>query len=174
MSTASPKLPGSTVRSIRIGRRVGRRNSASQMTTPDTMTAETKQRSRAPRGFTLLELMIVISIMLILAALAAGGYYQTVIHAREAALHHDLGVMRQAIQDYTRDRNVPPSSLQDLVDYKYIGAVPDDPVTRQKDWNTDACDAFYSSDQTSMNGICDVHSASDAVSPFEDKPYSQF
>jgi general secretion pathway protein G len=144
------------------------------MTAADKMTTETRQRSLTPRGFTLLELMIVISIMLILAALAAGGYYQTVIHAREAALHHDLGVMRQAIQDYTRDRNVPPSSLQDLVDGKYIGAVPDDPVTRQKDWNTDACDAFYSSDQTSMNGICDVHSASDAVSPFEDKPYSQF
>jgi general secretion pathway protein G len=144
------------------------------MITPERMRAETRQRSRAPRGFTLLELMVVVSIMLILAALAAGGYYQTVIHAREAALHHDLSVMREAIQDYTRDRNVPPSSLQDLVDYKYIGAVPNDPITRQKDWNTDACDALYSSDQASMDGICDVHSGSDAVSPFEDIPYSQF
>jgi len=144
------------------------------MITLDRMRAETRQRSRAQRGFTLLELMIVITIMLILASLAAGGYYQTVIHAREAALHHDLDVMRHAIQDYTRDRNVPPSSLQDLVDYRYIGAVPTDPITKQKDWNTDACDAFYSSDQTSMNGICDVHSASDAVSPFENIAYSQF
>jgi len=144
------------------------------MTTLDTVRTKTKSRGRASRGFTLLELMIVISIMLILAALAAGGYYQTVIHAREAALHHDLSVMRQAIQDYTRDRNVPPTSLQDLVDQHYIGAVPADPITRQKEWNTDACDAYYSSDQTSMNGICDVHSTSDAVSPFENVPYSQF
>jgi general secretion pathway protein G len=145
------------------------------MATLDKMRDETRLGSRAARGFTLLELMIVVSIMLILAALAAGGYYQTVIHAREAALHHDLSVMRQAIQDYTRDRNVPPSALQDLVTYRYIGAVPNDPITRQQDWVPDtSCDAMYSSDQTSADGICDVHSGSDAVSPFEDVPYSQF
>lgn len=144
------------------------------MNTPDNMRARTKRGGIASRGFTLLELMIVITIMLILAALAAGGYYQTVIHAREAALHHDLQVMRQAIQDYTRDRNMPPTSLQDLVDYKYIGAVPVDPVSRQNDWVTDACDAYYSSDQTTLNGICDVHSGSGDTSPFEDVPYNQF
>ncbi|MGA3294171.1 MAG: type II secretion system protein [Candidatus Acidiferrales bacterium] len=138
------------------------------------MRAGARQGRRTPRGFTLLELMIVITIMLILAAFAATGYSHMVVHAREAALHRDLEVMRQAIQDYTRDRNVPPTSLQDLVDYKYIGAVPTDPMTRQKDWNLVPCDAFYSSDQTSMDGFCDVTSASEEVSPFEDKPYSQF
>lgn len=126
------------------------------------------------RGFTMLELMIVITIIMILAAFAAAGYSHMVIRAREAALHRDLDVMRQAIQEYTRDRNAAPSSLQDLVDYKYIGSVPDDPITKTKDWNLVPCDALYSSDQTSMEGFCDVTSSSDAVSPFEGKPYNEF
>jgi general secretion pathway protein G len=137
------------------------------------MTNQAREKASS-RGFTMLELMIVITIMLILAAFAATGYSHMVIRAREAALHRDLDVMRQAIQEYTRDRNVPPSSLQDLVDYKYIGSIPTDPVTRQKDWNLVPCDEAFSSDQTSIEGFCDVTSTSDAVSPFEDKPYSEF
>jgi general secretion pathway protein G len=125
-------------------------------------------------GFTLLEAMIACVIIIILATLAAGSYRQSVIHAREAALHSDLDVMRRAINEYIRDKEAAPGSLQDLVDSKYIGSVPADPVTGQSDWVTDQCDAYFDSDQTSMNGICDVHSASQGVSPFENKPYSQF
>jgi general secretion pathway protein G len=125
-------------------------------------------------GFTLLEAMIVIVIIAILATLAIGGYRQTVTHAREAALHSDLDVMRRAINDYIHDKNAAPGSLQDLVDNKYMSAVPDDPITHQQDWETDECDAYFDSDQASMNGICDVHSGSQDVSPFENKPYSQF
>jgi general secretion pathway protein G len=125
-------------------------------------------------GFTLLEAMIVIVIIAILATLAIGGYRQTVIHAREAALHSDLDVMRRAIQEYIHDKNAAPGSLQDLVDNRYIGSIQDDPITGQNDWVTDECDAYFDSDQTSMNGICDVHSGSQDVSPFENKPYSQF
>lgn len=125
-------------------------------------------------GFTLLEAMIVCVIIAILATLAVAGYRQTVIHAREAALDSDLDVMRRAIQEYTRDKAAAPSSLQDLVDSKYIGEIPLDPMTHQSDWVTDECDAYFDSDQTSLAGICDVHSASQDVSPFENKPYSQF
>jgi general secretion pathway protein G len=125
-------------------------------------------------GFTLLEAMIVCVIIVILATLAVGGYRQTVIHAREAALHSDLDVMRRSIQEYIRDKNAAPGSLQDLVDNKYIGSIPNDPMTHQSDWTTDECDAYFDSDQTSMSGICDVHSTSQDVSPFENKPYSQF
>lgn len=125
-------------------------------------------------GFTLLEAMIVCVIIAIIATLAVGGYRQTVVHAREAALHSDLDVMRRAIQEYIRDKNAAPGALEDLVDNKYIGSVPDDPITHQQDWVTDECDAYFDSDQTSMNGICDVHSASQEVSPYENKPYSQF
>jgi general secretion pathway protein G len=144
------------------------------MTIGDMRGDETHRESAAEPGFTLLEVMIVIAIIAILATIAVGGYRQTVIHAREAALHSDLDVMRRAIQEYIHDKNAAPGSLQDLVDSRYIPSVPDDPITHQQDWETDECDAYFDSDQTSMNGICDVHSGSQDVSPFENKPYSQF
>lgn len=130
--------------------------------------------SAAVRGFTLLEMIIVISIIIILATIGAGRYQQAVVRAKEAALHQDLAVMRKAIQQYTEDKEMPPSSLDDLHTAGYIGDIPDDPMTRQKDWNTDPCDELFSTDQTSSEGICDVHSASNLVSPFENKPYSEF
>lgn len=126
------------------------------------------------RGFTLLELMIVITIIIILATIGAGRYEQSMVRAREAALHQDLTVMRKAIQQYTEDKEMPPSSLDDLHMAGYIGDIPDDPMTHQKDWTTDPCDELFSADQTSSEGICDVHSASNIVSPFENKPYSEF
>jgi len=139
------------------------------------MTIQDKNDNGAgERGFTLLEAMIVIVIIAILATLAVGGYRQTIVHAREAALHSDLDVMRRSIQEYIKDKNAAPGWLQDLVDNKYIGAIPDDPITHQNDWVTDDCDAYFDSDETTMNGICDVHSGSQEVSPFENKPYSQF
>lgn len=135
---------------------------------------KTDQGVRTQTGFTLLEAMIVIVIIAILATLAVNGYRQTVIHAREASLHNDLDVMRRAIQEYTRDKEAAPGTLQDLVDNKYIDRIPVDPITQQTDWVTDECDAYFDSDQTSLSGICDVHSSSQDVSPFENKPYSQF
>lgn len=130
-------------------------------------------RARAARGFTLLELSIVIMIILILAAMASVRYEQSIIQAHEAALHRDLYVMREAIQNYTFDKEAAPTSLEDLHASGYIGEVPTDPMTRQKDWNTDSCNDVLSPDQI-PGGICDVHSASDKVSPFEQKPYSEF
>jgi general secretion pathway protein G len=124
------------------------------------------------RGFTLLELMIVITIIGILAAISVGRYEQSVLRAREAALHYDLAEMRKAIQNYTLDKEDGPASLEDLHTAGYIGDVPADPMTRQKDWNTtESCGAVLSPDQT-LAGICDVHSSSDQVSPFESTPYS--
>jgi len=144
------------------------------MTIRDTRGYEMDRRTSQESGFTLLEAMIVCVIIAILATLAVSGYRQTVIHAREAALHSDLDVMRRSIQEYNKDKGTPPSSLQDLVDGRYIGSIPNDPITGQADWVTDQCDAYFDSDQTSMAGICDVHSNSQNVSPFENKPYSQF
>jgi general secretion pathway protein G len=144
------------------------------MTISSTDRRRTDRRTVRQSGFTLLEAMIVIVIIAILATLAVGGYRQSVTHAREAALHSDLDVMRRAIQEYIHDKAAAPGSLQDLVDNKYIGGIPNDPITGQSDWVTDQCDAYFDSDQTSMSGICDVHSASQEVSPFENKPYSEF
>ncbi len=132
-----------------------------------------KRARRAERGFTILELMIVITIILILATMSAVRYEQSVVRAHEAALHQDLFVMRQAIQNYTLDKAAAPSSLDDLHASGYIGEVPTDPITHQKDWTTEACDDVLSPDQVA-GGICDVHSAADGVSPFDGKAYNSY
>ena len=117
--------------------------------------------------------MIVMSIILILATLAAGRYYQATIRAREAALKQDLFTMRQAIQQYTLDKEQAPQSLDDLVSERYLGAIPADPMTGAKSWNADTCDLLLSPEQSAV-GICDVHSSSDKISPFENTPYSSW
>jgi general secretion pathway protein G len=143
------------------------------MATIENMKHDTERKGRRPRGFTLLELMIVMAIMVILITIAVGHYEQTIVRAREAALRQDLAEMRKAIQNYTLDKEAGPNSLDDLVSAQYLREVPFDPMTRQKDWNTEGCDTVLSPDQLST-GICDVHSASDRVSPFENTPYSSW
>ncbi len=90
----------------------------------------------AQRGFTLIELMCVIAIILILATISAGHYEKSVIRAKETTLHTDLKVMRDAIQHYTEDKEAAPSSLDDLVSAHYIQQIPTDPMTNAKDWVT--------------------------------------
>jgi len=129
---------------------------------------------RRARGFTLIELMIVITIIMILATIAAARYTQSVQRSKEAVLKTDLKLMREAIQSYTLDKNAAPQSLDDLVsneDSKYLGDIPIDPITRAKDWSTETCDLRLSPEQTTT-GVCDVHSSSPATSPFENTPYS--
>ena len=130
---------------------------------------------RAPRsalGFTLLEMMVVITIILILLSLATGRYQQSVVRAKEAALKQDLTVMRKAIDQYTLDKLAAPQSLDDLVSAGYLREVPTDPITGKKDWIVDyETDVLYSPEQTST-GVSNVHSASDRVSPFEGTPYN--
>ena len=125
------------------------------------------------RGFTLLELMVVMAIILILATIVAGGYEQSVTKARETTLRRDLQVMREAIQHYTEDKEAAPQSLDDLVSAHYIQQIPIDPMTKAKDWNTVSEDLDLSPEQNSM-GITDVHSSSDRVSPFENDAYSSW
>ena len=130
-------------------------------------------RRAMERGFTLLELMVVMTIIIVLATLAAGQYQRTVIRAHETALHSDLYTLRKVINEYTGDKECGPSSLDDLVSQGYIGAIPQDPITRQKDWVTKEDDISISPEQT-CNGISDVHSASDGISPFESTAYSSW
>ena len=122
-------------------------------------------------GFTLIELMIVITIILILLGMAAGRYDKSVLKAREAVLHDDLKVMRQAIDNYTLDKENAPQSLDDLVQAGYLRDVPVDPMTQAKDWQTKFGDTVLSPDQTSV-GIEDVHSNSATISPFEGTAYN--
>lgn len=121
-----------------------------------------KRQSGIPRkadGFTLLELMIVITIILILIGIAAGRYEYSVKRARETALRSDLQTMRTAIETYTLDKQAAPQSLEQLVDEKYLRAVPVDPTTQAQDWQVETGDVMLSATQNGT-GITDVHSAS--------------
>jgi general secretion pathway protein G len=112
---------------------------------------------RGARGFTLIELMIVILIISILMGMAVIAYDRTVKGAREAVLKQDLQTMRQAIDNFTLDKQAAPQSLDDLVDAHYLREVPLDPVCRKNDWVTHIGDTVLSPDQTST-GVDDVHS----------------
>ena len=124
-------------------------------------------------GFTLVELMIVMLIIGILAAIAIPKFTAAVKSAREAALKEDLHVMRTAIQSYTMDKDKAPQSLDDLVQSGYLRAIPVDPMTRSRStWVTDSSDTYSSIDQ-SQTGITDVHSGSDETGS-NGKPYSSW
>ena len=130
-------------------------------------------RDSVGRGFTLIELMIVMAIIIVLATMASVHYRNAVLRSREAVLKTDLKVMNDAINYYTRDKEAAPQSLDDLVSGQYLGAIPPDPITGARDWVTVNCDTLLDPDQT-ITGICSVHSASDGVSPFENTPYSSW
>ena len=114
-------------------------------------------------GFTLIELMIVITIILILIGIASGMYIKSVQHAREAALHSDLRTMRDAIDNYTMDKQQAPQSLEDLVEGHYLREVPTDPITRQKDWVLHFGDTVLTPEQSTV-GLDDVHAGTDQMS----------
>ncbi|HXM97629.1 MAG TPA: type II secretion system protein [Candidatus Dormibacteraeota bacterium] len=125
---------------------------------------------RSLGGFTVLELMIVMTIMLILIGVAVGNYQRTIKIARESRLKHDLQVMRVAIDNYTLDKQTAPQSLQDLVDAHYLRTLPVDPITGAADWVPHQGDTVLSPDQTGT-GLDDVHSNSEQVST-EGTPYN--
>src|SRR6266851_3193486 len=127
--------------------------------------------ARLLSGFTLLELMIVISIIIILAAVALPQYQKTVMHARETVLKDDLFRMRALIDQYAADKGKLPQSLDDLVTAGYIREVPKDPITDNKDWNIDTGEDPYSTEGGS--GVTNVHSSSGDVST-EGTPYSEW
>jgi len=122
-------------------------------------------------GFTLLELMIVISIIIILAAIALPQYQKTIMHARETVLRDDLFKMRSLLDQYAADKGQLPQSLDDLVTSGYVRELPVDPFTGQKDWATSTGDDPNSTE--GGQGVTDVHSASPEIST-EGTPYSEW
>ena len=129
-----------------------------------------RSASRSERGFTLIELMVVMAIIMILIGIAAGIYSRNIQHAREAVLKQDLQEMRKAIDNYTMDKQAAPQSLDDLVP-QYLRVMPVDPITNSKDW-VPVVDSVVLTPDQATSGITDVHSSSDRVSPFENTPYN--
>ena len=122
-------------------------------------------------GFTLLELMIVISIIIILASITLPQYQKTIMHTRETVLRDDLRKMRSLIDQFAADKGRLPQSLDDLVTEGYMREVPIDPFTGQKDWAISTGEDPNSTE--GEQGMTDVHSASADVST-EGTAYSEW
>ena len=111
-------------------------------------------------GFTLLELMIVMVVIGLLAAIAIPSYTRNIRAANEAVLREDLYTMRRAIDSYTVDKQKAPQTLDDLVQGGYLKTMPVDPMTKRSDtWMPAQEDTVITLDQTD-SGINDVHSGS--------------
>ncbi len=131
----------------------------------------TRNRQSA-RGFTLIELMIVISIILILISTAVPIYNGVILRSREAVLKENLTTMRVLIQQFTLDKQRAPQSLQDLVSSGYLRDIPVDITTTRETWVEVQEESLMSVDQQ-QPGIVDLHSGSEFISS-EGTPYSSW
>jgi general secretion pathway protein G len=124
-------------------------------------------------GFTLIELMIVMAIVVILISVAIPFYQKSITRAKESVLHNNLSAMRNAIDEYSYDKQKAPQNLSDLVSDGYLRDVPKDPITGNNEWKVIMEDASQSVNSTEP-GIFDVRSESQKQSPLEGTPYSDW
>lgn len=117
-------------------------------------------RNRDPEsGFTLVEIMVVMAIVVTLLAIAVPFYTTSIVRAKESVLMSNLFTMRSVIDQYTYDREEPPQSLEDLVREGYLRDVPLDPFTESRDtW-----EVITDSGPTGQSGVFDVRSGSDRI-----------
>lgn len=124
------------------------------------------------RGFTLIEMMIVISLMLLLISVALPVYNRSVLSTKESVLRQDLFALRNVIDQYKMDKKKAPQTLDDLVTAGYFRKIPVDPMTHQADWVVKMEEQDNAVDPQEL-GIDDVNSASNQVST-QGTPYSEW
>jgi general secretion pathway protein G len=131
------------------------------------------RRIRSGRGYTLIELIIVMAIISVLVAVAVPLYTKSIQRTKETLLKQNLFTLRTVIDEYTFDKKKAPQTLEDLVREGYLRDVPMDPITgSNRTWKLIIEDAITSVDQT-QPGIFDVRSGSDLRS-LEGTRYSEW
>ena len=123
------------------------------------------------RGFTLLEMVMVMTIIVVLAVIGVVNYHQVQLKARETLLKENLHTMRKLIDQYEADREKLPESLDDLVTAGYMREVPMDPVTGEKDWVTETGESTLARETT--QGVANVHSNAPGEGS-DGKAYSEY
>ena len=114
------------------------------------------------RGFTLIEMIVVISLILVLIAIALPMYSSAILRAKESKLHHNLTTLNKLIQEYSLDKKHAPQSLEDLVP-GYLKFIPDDITGSSTTWQTEPEDPENAWDPNNT-GIGSVHSGSNEPS----------
>jgi general secretion pathway protein G len=129
---------------------------------------------RGRYGFTFVELMVVITIIVILVTMAIPIYQKSILRAKESVLKSNLFTLRTCVDNYTYDKQKAPQSLQDLVSEGYLKEVPMDPIVgNNTSWQIVMEDASQALNQAEP-GIFDVHSGSDKTSPLDGTAYKDW
>ena len=126
---------------------------------------------RGERGFTLLEMVMVMTIIVVLATVGVVSYQHIQLKAKEEVLKQDLKTMRKLIDEYQADKEMLPKTLEDLVTAGYMRDVPIDPITGAKDWEEEQGEDTVSRD--GGQGLVDVHSSAQGTAS-DGTPYSEY
>jgi general secretion pathway protein G len=148
------------------------------MTSDERIDKGLRPGTRDLRGFSLLEMMMVVTLILIIASISQPFYQTAIVRAREAALRQDLFTLRVQIDRFTADNQRAPASLEELVEKGYMGSIPRDPFTGSNEtWTVDTTPAppqpGGETDDAALAGIVDVHSGSQGIS-LEGTPHSSW
>lgn len=130
-----------------------------------------KSKIQNQKGFSLLELMIAMFILIILLSVAVPTYQRSVQHARETVLKENLWQMRRAIDQFTADKGRMPKSIDELVEGKYLREKPQDPVSEKDEWNEIQGEDSLSPDKE--QGLKDVKSLAEGED-LDGKPYKEY